>query len=577
MNPWELFSATSTAAPNANWEIDNAGQVRIWWNSGELDLRGTTDLRDNQWHHVAFVRDTAANEFRAHIDGAPEPLTPHNSAGSDLTFTTPPRIGNDYRPGAGVPFHGTLDELAVYDRVLSSATIQRHAAAGIPVMDQRGMSFGRFHDGDGDLRVVPDIGAFEVPSVLFVDNIVDENDGDYSAGDFSLREALERANATPEMDVIRFDADIAGQTIDLTEGQLTVRTSLRLMGPGADLLTINAGGASRIFDINDGSSDALDVELSGLTLAGGAAFKGGAVLAYENLTIREAVVMGNSATSGGAIATFSQDTVIVNSTLSGNTSNSVGALFTRGAVTSIRNSTLSDNSSASDGGAIWAGWGGSMTLENSTLSGNSANGNGGAARLALISQIDIGHATVTNNTADADSDGVGSGGGLSVMSGGTFQMSHTIVAGNMDHSGIAPDIGSADGMALTFSLIGNRTGSLFLDLHGNIVGTGLAPVDARLRPLMDNGGPTLTHVPRQNSPARNAGDPALAGSPEFDQRGRDLRGSKAIALISAPWKRARPPKRDHWMTTCQHQPAARRLPLDKALTDQSWGTTRAFL
>ena len=44
-----------------------------------------------------------------------------------------------------------------------------------------------------------DIGAFErQPISLLVDNRVDENDGDSSVGDFSLREAVDVANANRE-------------------------------------------------------------------------------------------------------------------------------------------------------------------------------------------------------------------------------------------------------------------------------------------------------------------------------------------------------------------------------------------
>ena len=48
---------------------------------------------------------------------------------------------------------------------------------------------------------------------------------------------------------------------------------------------------------------------------------------------------------------------------------------------------------------------------------------------------------------------------------------------------------------------------------GNLVG-----VDPKLEPLADNGGITLTHLPRSGSPAVEAGDPAFTGLSD-DQRG----------------------------------------------------------
>ena len=48
------------------------------------------------------------------------------------------------------------------------------------------------------------------------------------------------------------------------------------------------------------------------------------------------------------------------------------------------------------------------------------------------------------------------------------------------------------------------------------MGTSASPIDARLGPLQNNGGPTLTHALLPGSPALDAGDPTLTGT---DQRG----------------------------------------------------------
>ena len=79
--------------PNAGWEIDDNGELRIYWTNGLLDtngelielldLRGETDLRDGQWHHLAFVRDKTAGQFRAYIDGVQEELSAHANSGAD--------------------------------------------------------------------------------------------------------------------------------------------------------------------------------------------------------------------------------------------------------------------------------------------------------------------------------------------------------------------------------------------------------------------------------------------------------------------------------------------------------------
>ena len=99
------------SSPNCNWELHNDGQMRTYWNGGQINQYGTTDLRDNSWHHVAWVRDKAANRSYMYIDGRLEKTI--TTAGSDVAFTATHKIGADNR-GSGTPnFHGKLDEVRV--------------------------------------------------------------------------------------------------------------------------------------------------------------------------------------------------------------------------------------------------------------------------------------------------------------------------------------------------------------------------------------------------------------------------------------------------------------------------------
>ena len=163
-----------------------------------------------------------------------------------------------------------------------------------------------------------------------------------------------------------------------------------------------------------------------------------------------------------------------------------------------------------------------MSIVNSTFSGNRATTGGGALDLRSLEELLISHSTITNNVVSNGNSTTGGGGLLTDAVAGLWLMTHTIVAGNSDQSGVAPDIAMADGMDVRFSLIGDHTGSNFVDVDGNILGTAAAPVDPHLGPLADNGGPTTTHALLPGSPAVDAGDARLqAGvdAPSFDQRG----------------------------------------------------------
>ena len=140
-----------------------------------------------------------------------------------------------------------------------------------------------------------------------------------SAG--SLRQAIFDANENVGSDTIQFAAGLTG-TITLTADELAISDSLTIQGPGAANLTIDAAGKSRIFDVDDGDSGTnIDVQISGLTLTGGSADTGGAILSHEKLTVNSSTITGNTAgVNGGGIYAYSPGTTTIqNSTISENT------------------------------------------------------------------------------------------------------------------------------------------------------------------------------------------------------------------------------------------------------------------
>src|SRR5262249_6569659 len=107
-------------------------------------------------------------------------------------------------------------------------------------------------------------------------------------------------------------------------------------------------------------------------------------------------------------------------------------------------------------------------------------------------------------------------GGVRGLGLGSTSVRNTIIAGN-SADGFDPDVtGSfaSQGHNLIGILTSNATGFVASDLTG----TAASPLDPRLGPLKNNGGPTFTHALRGNSPALNAGDNDNA--PPTDQRGQ---------------------------------------------------------
>ena len=106
---------------NLGYELYNQGQIRWWWNNGQIDVRGTRDLRDDKWHHVAFVRIASENRFIAYIDGEIEFNIVKSS--SSFNMTAAPKIGGDNRSNPP-NFHGNIDELSVWNVAKTQTEIQ---------------------------------------------------------------------------------------------------------------------------------------------------------------------------------------------------------------------------------------------------------------------------------------------------------------------------------------------------------------------------------------------------------------------------------------------------------------------
>ena len=112
---------------------------------------------------------------------------------------------------------------------------------------------------------------------------------------------------------------------------------------------------------------------------------------------------------------------------------------------------------------------------------------------------------------------VENGGGI-YNNGSALTLRNALLAPNQARNG--PDIFSPTPPVASFSLIGKGEDSGLEGQdgqNGNQVGTTSDPINPRIEPLENNGGPTKTHALRLGSPAINRG--TLNGCPARDQRG----------------------------------------------------------
>ncbi len=448
---------------------------------------------------------SGGNNLIGNGDGAPDFVNLFNG---DLVGTAnkpiDPQLGELKDNGGNTFTHALLPE---------SIAINTGSNPEKLTTDQRGEGFDRV------LFDAPDIGAFEAdtdsiydlpflppePTSRIVTTLDDEDDGDSSVNDISLREAILESNSG---DTITFDPSLSGGKITLTLGELTVDKSLKITGLGADKLTIDADNKSRVFNVDNGSSTAIDVTIGKLTISGGNAGEegGGGINNQENLTVNQSIISDNLAGFGGGVLTNNfAKTTINNSTVSDNSAQGGGGVSNSSSTTTINNSTISNNNSTKYGGGGISSSsfeGGSTIVNNSTISGNTAKGQGGGIN-AFDTELEVNNSIITKNTAtNSRNFSGGNASGVSAQfSSSTFTSS--IISGNDKNDDFLGD-GTSGGN----NLIGNADNTkAFSDgVKGDLVGTADAPAKSRLGELKDNGGLTLTHALLPDSSAINAGN-----------------------------------------------------------------------
>jgi hypothetical protein len=335
----------------------------------------------------------------------------------------------------------------------------------------------------------------------------------------TLRQAIIDANNNSGADTIVFRSGLSGH-INLAGSELEITDGLTIQGPGAALITVDAGYNSRVIYANTAYGN--PVSISSLTLAHGSAYGGGAIRNHQgDLTISDAVITGSKTTgSGGAIYLNYGSLLVESTTLSGNSATLYGGgvYFYNSddaGQSVIRNSTISGNTVNGDGGGVYdndSATQGPILIQNSTVTGNHAgdsnsDNGGGVYDFSNPAVITVDSSTITGNSAFND------GGGVFSRFGNTVR--NSIISGNSAGSA-GPDIGSelgAPAIKTAFDLIGNPNGAAIDEM---VPGSNIIGADPQLGALANNGGPTQTQLPANASPVVNKGS---AFGLTTDQRG----------------------------------------------------------
>lgn len=256
---------------------------------------------------------------------------------------------------------------------------------------------------------------------------------------------------------------------------------------------------------------------------------GGGIYNTGTLTVIDSAVSGNRTGNGGAGGPGG---------FPGGTGGFGGGISSSGGTASLGNTTVSGNLTGNGGGAMFGSDsipgsggglsnGGTMTLSNCTISGNHTGyggyvTGGGGGLYHGGAQMTISNSTITANGAQ------NFGGGINQSDhSATVTVRSSIVGGNS--AGMAgPDI-SGRVLSDGYNLIGDQRDATITPNSG--AGPDFSG-PANLNPLADNGGPTLTHLPRRDSPAIDNGKNFSATN--TDQRGPGFARTVDLADYTYP-------------------------------------------
>jgi hypothetical protein len=391
------------------------------------------------------------------------------------------------------------------------------------------------------------------PGGLF---IVDSTSDDPAPGTTTLREAIGLAGGG---DTIEFIVP-NGSVITLTHGQLLINKNLSISGYGPDKLTVQRSALAAdalVFSIASGN---FDVTIFGLTIAGGRSDIGGGIANFNSgtLNVSSCTLTGNITLGGdgaglsnandgtvnvtdcafynntakfvngnphgfgkgGGIANRGSGLVnITNCTISGNSADGASSVGGGGGVANddffgtiiVSGSTIDHNSTHHVGGGIYSN--GTLMINECTISDNTADTDGGG--ISAYNELDLNGSTIFGNSAMR-------GGGI--FSGSPFANKPFYARGSLVAGNFAPTGRDVQGPLTSrgYNLIGNASGATITIEVSNTfgpdqIGTPASPIDPRLGPLQNNGGPTLTRALLFASPAIDKGGPLELVS--IDQRG----------------------------------------------------------
>lgn len=364
--------------------------------------------------------------------------------------------------------------------------------------------------------------AFAINIDLNAQTYVNSNTGNDATGDGSLGNPYKTFTKGYSMVVSGGTLDLTGtftwtdanETGDNGTDGFTINKNITIQGPSGGLAVVQSASSlvrtQRIFYIPAGYTVILkNLELRHGYTPASVSMDGGAIACFSNITILNCYIHSNIARQGCGIDAGEITIHIENTTIANNVSTQAqtglagaGILVNSGTLI-LTNSTIYNNSGVQYGGGIYLRHNpGNATITNSTIVNNSSTDLGGGIGLEGTVVLTIKNTVVANNTEGTTSN---NGGDIDHFEGTITDNGYNIV-----------EIHNSSSITGTGTITGNQT---------NLFGTGVGSTPSLALNNSTNGVPTIKTI--SGSVAINAGNSSANGSvniPTTDQRGAERNG-----------------------------------------------------
>jgi uncharacterized protein (TIGR02145 family) len=107
-------------------------KATLWIDSNIISIKGDTALQSNRWYHLAVVFNNSTQSGTFYLNGQNDGTKSRGASIGDGGNTF--YVGVDSRDGSGFEFDGLIDEVRIYNRVLSETEIQKLYRAGARIV-----------------------------------------------------------------------------------------------------------------------------------------------------------------------------------------------------------------------------------------------------------------------------------------------------------------------------------------------------------------------------------------------------------------------------------------------------------